>query len=340
MYLADESAIARELGLASPDLETPPADRLVPLRGLGMAAARRAFRRVADGLTATSLAVELPRGSRLIHLYAVVGVSATGVEAPLSDDANAYLATAAPRLRTPEIPVLAARERDGGVRLNVEVAEPVVAVDRVELFRVLERANAGTLEAAGPPLLVLPAAAGERAGEVVRWAVDDPAGVPAWQPVFYRAVAWAASDRDRGEVGGRSAPTSAVEVVVAASASPTLTDLTVEGLQGEPGTRLASFLTAAPRARTYRGVHAVTVTVVRPGPAVSTRRAAADTLPLHVGTLPPAGDLPEDAVFLHHPTDPGQARVCTRVADDTIAVVAEVADPAGRPARMSWSPPP
>lgn len=339
VYVADETAIARELDLPSPDLATPAADRLVALRPAAMTGARRAFRRLADGLTAPALAVELPRGSRLIHLYGVVGISGTGVESPLPDEGNAYLAVAMPALLTPQAPMLVARERPGGVRLHVEVAEPTVAVDRVEVLRVRGRHRAGTPEAAGPPILVLTAATGERSGGVVRWVADDPGPLPPWEPLYYRARAWAAADPVRGEVPGRSEPTAAVEAVVAAAGPPVVADLTVEALPGEPGVLLASFAGPVPGARTHRGVHRVTVTVVRPGPVVSTRRAAADALLAHVGALPAAADVGDDAVFLHKPADLATARVWTRVPDDSASVLVEVADPSGRVSRATWSAP-
>jgi hypothetical protein len=92
----------------------------------------------------------------------------------------------------------------------------------------------------------------------------------------------------------------------------------------------------APRERTYRGAHRATVTVLGPAAAVTVRRGDLDEVPLVVGPLPPA-DGP--ALFFHHPSDPGLARLTTRVPADTVALTVEVADPARRTTRLSWSAP-
>ena len=66
--------------------------------------ARRAFRRIAENLTAPELSVELPRGSRLIHLYGVTATSTTGAERSLPTGGNEYLAVATPQLAVPRCP--------------------------------------------------------------------------------------------------------------------------------------------------------------------------------------------------------------------------------------------
>jgi hypothetical protein len=243
---------------------------------------------------------------------------------------------ATPALLRPESPQLIARPGPGGVRLEIAVAEPTVAVERVEVFRVRGRLQAGTLEAAGPPVLVVPASAGVRSGEVLRWSVLDPLPLPEWQTLPYRAVAWAAADPVRGEVAGRSEPTGVVEVVVPAAGPPALSDLQVADA-GQPGMLLASVDSGAPRERTARGVHRATVTLIGPGAAVTTRRAALDEGALVEGALP--DDDGGDAIFFHQPSGFSPTRLSTRVPADTVAVTFEVADPAGRRTRLTWSAP-
>ena len=335
VYAADETAIARELGLPSPDLDVPAAQRLVALRSADLASARRAFRRVASAVTGNSHALELPRGSRLITFHAVVGVSANGVESAFPSASNDFLAVATPTLARPATPVLTARGGAGGVDLSITVSDRDVPVERVEVYRVVGRLRSGTIEAAGPPALVLPISAGTRSGDAVRWSVSDIDPLPAWRTLCYRAVAWAAGDPADGVVPGRSEPTGVAEAVVPAASAPEATDLRVDDV-GEPGLLLASAATAAPRERTPRGAHRVAVTVLGPGATVTVRRDELDRVPLVVGALP-AADGP--VLFFHHPSDPAQARLSTRVPDDTVALTIEVADPARRTTRLSWSAP-
>jgi hypothetical protein len=332
IYAADETAIARELALPSPDLDVPPAQRLVALRNVDLASARRAFRRVASAVTAHSHAIELPRGSRLITFHAAVGVSVNGVESAFPSASNDFLAVATPTLARPATPVLTVRGDAGGVELSIEVSERDVPVDRVEVYRVVGRLRSGTVAAAGPPALVLPRSAGTHSGEAVRWSVSDPDPLPAWRTLCYRAVAWAAGDPAVGVVPGRSEPTGVAEAVVPAASAPDASDLRLDDV-GEPGLLLASAATAAPRERTPRGAHRVAVTVLRPGASVTVRRDEVDRVPLVVGALP-ASDGP--SLFFYHPSDPTQARLSTRVPDDTVALTIELTDPARRATRVSW----
>ena len=335
VYAADETAIARELGLPSPYLDVPPAQRLVALRSADLASARRAFRRVASAVTGHSYAVALPRGSRLITFHAVVGVSANGVESAFPAASNDFLAVATPALARPATPVLTAHGSPAGVDLAIEVSERDAAVDRVEVYRVVGRRRSGSVESAGPPALMLPAAAGTRSGDTLRWTVPDPDPLPPWRTVCYRAVAWAAGAAAVGVVPGRSDPTAVAEAVVPAPSPPEASDLRVDDL-GEPGLLLASAATTVSRERTQRGPHRIAVTVLGPGATVTVRRDEADRIPLVVGPLPGA-DGPE--LFFHHPSDPAQARLATRVPDDTVALTIEFADPARRATRLSWSAP-
>ncbi|MEO5711345.1 MAG: hypothetical protein ABIQ59_16170 [Nocardioidaceae bacterium] len=335
VYAADETSVARELGLPSPDLDVPAAQRLVALRSQDIARARRAFRRVASALAEPIHPLELPRGSQLIQLHAVVGVSAHGVESAFPAASNDFLAVATPAIVRPATPTVRARGRAGAVDLEIEVSTALVEVERVEVFRVADRLRSGTLEAAGPPVRVLPVAAGTRADGAVRWSIVDADPLPAWRTLCYRAVAWAAGDADAGVVPGRSDPTSVAEAVEPAVVDPDLSDLRVENA-GEPGLMLASVATTAPRERTHRGAHQVVMTVLGPGATVSVRRDELDDVPVVLGALPPA-DGPE--LFLHHPSDPALVRLCSHVPDDTLGVTVALADPARRTTRLSWSAP-
>jgi hypothetical protein len=342
VYVADETAIARELGLPSPALDTPPSQRLVPLRSADIGAARRAFRRIAENLTAPELAVELPRGSRLIHFYGVTATSATGAERSLPTGSNDYIAVATPQLAVPEVPLLKARTSALGIRLEIRVPDQPIAVGRVEITRVAGRHLAGTLEAAAEPLVVADATGAEHDGTTLVLDLPDPSPLPPWVPHFYRAVAWGAEDRVNGLFGGRSAPSAAVEAVVASPDPPDLADLQVDPT-AIPGDFVISFRADIPPFRTTYGSHELAVTIVavdptpQTAPIVSTRRIGADAIQRVTGPLPDAADAPP--LFLHRPDDASPARVTALVTADLASVTAQVTDPAGRVSRSTWRAP-
>jgi hypothetical protein len=336
VYVADETAIRRELGLPSADLEQPAAERLPALRTLSFERARRAFRRLAGPLTAASLPIELPRGSQLIHFYGIAPVSGTGVEGPLPASANEYFAVAAVRRLAPETPIVIARDRGGVVQLTVEVPETRVPVDRIAIHRAPTIA-AAAFEFPGPPVAVLERAAGVRSGERIRFGFEDLSPGRAWEAVYYRAVAWGATDLAAGVYGGASPTSRAVEVVVTSPAPPVLADLRIEELAEAPGHRLVSFVTDATIARTVRGAHVFAVQTVNSNATVGVRRVAADALPLLDGPLPGPGAQP--GIFRHHPTEPRAGRIHAWIPAHAVAVTVEVGDPAGRTSRESWTAP-
>lgn len=335
VYVADETAVARELGIPSPSLDTPAAVRLVPLRSVDFGAARRAFRRVAENLTAPELAVELPRGSRLIHFYGIAPVSSTGAERALPIDANDYLAVATPVLATPETPVIRGRPAGEGVQLEVRVPAGPVAVGHVVVTRVGRRRLAGSPESARAPLITLPATAGSLDGAELVWRVDDPAPPPAWVPHYYSAAAWGAEDRAQGVLAGRSAPSATVEIAARSAVPPDLSGLLIAPAP-TPGEHVVSFATSAPLLRTTSGAHRFALTTIT-GPAaapeIATRRIGADAITTITGALPDGATAPP--LFLHRPDDASPSRVTAVVAGPILAVTAEVADPAGLVSRAT-----
>jgi len=333
VYLADETALRRELDQLSADLETPAAERLVALRPLDFAAARRAFRRIADRVPAASLEIELPRGSNLIHFYGVVPISSTGVEGTLPASGNSYFAVAAPTVRIPEQPFVAARDRGGAVELSVEADETRVLAGRIEIYRAPSKHRSATVDMMGPPLAALDASLGVRAGGKIRWELEDPTpGVP-WQSVFYRVAAFGATDAARGEYSGRSLPSRAVEVVPTSPAPPPLSDLQVEDISGEPDQRLVSFLTDVSLARMPLGVHTFTVQTVGLDGSIATRRITGDAMGLF-SALPPSAEQP-DSIFRFDPANPRAGRTYAWVSRELRGVLIEVMDPYGRTARLS-----
>jgi hypothetical protein len=306
-----------------------------------MGAARRAFRRLAENLASPRLAVDLPRGSSLIHFYGIAPTSDTGVERPLPATANSFIAVATPRVAVPEVPVLVARIIESGVRLVVRVADQPVAVSRVEITRVDTALLAGEFEAAGAPVAVADASTATRDGAALVWEIGDPGRLPAWTPVLYRAVAWAIEDQAGGVVAGRSHPSGASQVVVAAPGPPVLTDLRVDP-DGSPTESIVSFVAEVPSVRTSRGVHRLSVTAVTVDDATAlpvslTLREDADRIPLLTGPMPAGPQAPP--IFLHRASATEPPRVTARVTGTLTAVVGQATDPAGRSARGVWTAP-
>jgi hypothetical protein len=332
VYLADETALRRELDQPSADLEIAAADRLPALRALDFSQARRAFRRVADRVAANSLEIELPRGSKLIHFYGVIPINAAGVEGTLPVSGNAYFAVAAPLIRIPEIPILIARDRGGVVSLLVEVSEFRVQAERIEIYRAPSRHRAVATEHAGPPVLISDESTGVRSGGSIRWTLEDSDPGAAWQSVFYRAVAYGKSELIRGEYGGVSPSSPAIEVVPGSPLPPPLSDLQIEDVATEPNHRLVSFDTRVTLARTPYGLHVFAVQTIGQDATVVTRRTAADSLPLIGTTLPTPAEQP-DSIFRFDSVNPRSGRTYAWVPKHIRAVVVEITDPAGRTTR-------
>jgi hypothetical protein len=206
---------------------------------------RRSFTRVnAEPVKGTSLEVVIPRGSKEIHLYVIIGVSAGQVESawPSPGDpllAKRPIAYAAPQVVVPSPPDLeVARVLDTGVtppayRAQLRVrAKPGAPVARVDLHRVRVPEAALALDTMGPPVAQL---TGSTAQYEVKPTVSGEPGVAqalgtiigrdavegSWKRVFYRAVAWSGDDPARGLYGGRSPASAVREVVVPRPPHPT-----------------------------------------------------------------------------------------------------------------------
>lgn len=332
IYLADETALARELDLPSPDLEIAPADRLPQLRAADITKARRAFRRIADRLTESSLRVDLPRGSRLIYFYGIVPIGANGVEAPLPAQANSYFAVAASSINTPEVPVLIVRQRNGVISLSVDASENRFPVTRVDVFCTSRKYNAVSAEHMGSPIFTLNEATGVRNGKTISWTVTDGNVYAPWQSVFYRAVAYGKADPLHGEFEGRSLPSGTAELVPMSASLPALVDVQVTDDSNWPAYKLVSFASDVTLAKTSLGAHSFTVKTYDQALQFKSRSISADLLPL-IGATLPTPDEQKETVFRYDAANPRAGRNYAWIPNDTSTVIVEVTDPSGKTSR-------
>lgn len=261
-------------------------DRLADLQSyFGANPDRRPFTRVGTtALTDLSTQVTLPRGTKDIHMYLVIGVSAGNVESawPTTADplcSKRFVAFAAPTLVVPAAPALEVRRGSDGAptptyNAQVRIASAAGAqVSRIDLYRVRVPEAAVQVETMGPPIVSL---TGSAAGYSVTATEASGSGlsdggvaqalgvingtdpVPgSWKPVYYRAVAWGTDDASRGQYGGRSAPSTPRSVVVPPPDAPDLTSPTV--VLPTPGSADAriDFGTSAPVDDTVLGPHLI-----------------------------------------------------------------------------------
>ena len=286
IYTTTESKLRADHGLPDPSPDLTLSQRLAELRQrLRINPDRRFFTRINDApIAATSTEVTIPRGSKEIHLYLVLGVSAGQVESPWPDLGDPkrekrFIAYAAPQQVVPAPPVLEVRRvLDAGAtppffkaRVLIRI-QPGAVVTRLDLHRVRVPEASLHLDMMGPPVASLtgpapgwqiaatPADGPVRAQPLGRVEGHDaPSG--SWKRVFYRAVAWSADDPERGILGGRSAPSAAQEVVIPPAGPPDLDPLAWSWPGGPLGDIEIATATGVPVAATPLAIVVVFVPV-------------------------------------------------------------------------------
>ncbi len=335
IYEADETAIRRELNMASANLEIAAADRLIALRARDFSAARRAFRRIADRLTENKHRVQLPRGSRMIHFYAIAPVSVTGQEGALPGLTNDYVAVASPGIKKPEQPTVIVRESEGVIQLYIRVNETRVEAGKIAIHRIRRKAQSLSLDTMGPPIITLDDSVAVRTDNFVEWIFTETVSDRPWIPIFYRVVAFGKTTVDRGIFGGESAPSRSVEVVPQSPSLPEMTPLAQDVITDFPDHILISFESNAPLSQTSLGYHEFTVKAIQPDGEMITKSQAGHQLKLYSERPGPED---EDSVFRFDPTTPRNGRTMAWVPVNTTLVTVEVTDPAGRKTSQSLEP--
>jgi hypothetical protein len=330
LYEATETALLGALSLPGPDPSRSYVDRLADLRGSDLPSLRQVFRRVVqDLIPASSYEVELPRGSTVMHLYAVTAIGNNQVESSFPGSSHGFFAVAAARAPVPAPPwvTVAVNGQPGQPVLHVTVnVEENPAVARIELYRITDDAMALSADTMGRPIAVLTPANG-----VAQF--DDTTVASGWSRVWYRAVAWTATDAQLGLVATRSAASNAASVLVLPQAGPEVSDLTLD----EPGSTvtdaLASWKTSAPAGTSPLGPHTAVITVGAAGLVATRATAELDSVPTFASPaeLPPA-DPANRSIFLVGTATSYRlyAWLPRPAAGQQFTVTAKVIDPLGR----------
>jgi hypothetical protein len=276
LYEATETSLLSALGSAGPDTAEPFTARLARLRAAPLPAKRDVFRRVEPELIRPS-GVEvvyeavLPRGSRVMHLFAVTAMSENNAESSWPDQSKKFIAVASPRLDVPVPPTIEAQTRvDGGatkVDLRIETHRSIPG-GQVEIYRTTSDLLAKSGDTMGPPLTTL-----DITSPVMTF--TDATAVPGWRRIWYRAVAWSAKNDLDGLVEARSEASAPCSVLVPPPNGPTIVDVRVNELRSMATSALISWTTAAPAPDTPIGPHQA---VLEAGDAAGGLRVRLDQL--------------------------------------------------------------
>ncbi|GAA1996088.1 hypothetical protein [Microbacterium pumilum] len=275
VYTASEATLRAHYGMPEQRASDTLTQRLTALQvAFGANPDRRPWTRTSkDPITETSVQVKLPRGTKEIQCYLVIGVSAGNVESewPTTADplcGKRFVGFAAPVVVTPPPPSL---EVGQGVNQAVSPAAYFATVrvgcdngamiSRIDLYRTRVADAAARVETMGPPhetiTTTTPAytITGSAGHPILRVSGTDTVDQGSWKPVYYRAVAWSADDPTRGQYAGRSAPSVPRSVVVPPSGPPNLgSPVAVLPTPGSALTRI-DLTTTAPVPDTVLGPH-------------------------------------------------------------------------------------
>ena len=260
LYQATETALlaAHDPPMPGPDTSQAFTDRLTVLRGLDFTDPHicAQFRREREDLIppagpTTTYEVDLPRGSRILHMWAVTAMGHNQKESAFPTRSKEFIAVAAPTLSVPPTPFLRA-ELDVQADRTVIRVQPTLptgsTVSKIEIYRTVSDTAPFSADAMGLPLATLDAA--HPPLEFL-----DTQATPGWRPIWYRAVAWSADDNPRGLVGARSRNSAPLRVLLPPTTPPQVTDLKAN----EPGSSnteiLVTWASDAPAVKTTHGSH-------------------------------------------------------------------------------------
>ena len=335
VYEASETALRDLAGLNAPngDLITRATE---VLNIAGTPAAVDAFARVQREVFSAPVAeVRLPGTVDGLYLYTVASVTAEQVES----ERSAPMLVAVSRRITPGTPRVRARAEVDGVHIRVE-GVPGTPTAGVALFRTQSDVLAVELDLMGPPVVDVDSPA---------WTVTEnvftltDAVSPSWRPYYYRAAAFGPNDAANGRLPGRSAPSSAIDVLLPPPDPPDLQP--IEQLMTASGTLVRIHVRSLAETRvTPLGVHRIEfLTLDRSVPVPTpTLHARAD---LNVIPAIPASPVEAAGTVTRGPRDVnGRWLYESYVPVDDDEVIVRMIDPLGRVteqrAPITTTPPP
>jgi hypothetical protein len=250
VYEATETALLSANDMGSPDTAVPYHVRLATLRGADIVGKQRTFRRLnEEPVTEARYEVTLPRGSRVIHFFAITTMSANKIEGHWPNDNRMFVAVAVPRVSQSPLPGISAAPAPGApqqVAVKIELSGG--SGGRVELYRTDVKDAAEDVGSMGPPIASLNAPGG-----IVQF--TDAGVTPGWYPHHYRAVAWSARDDLLGLVEARSAASPAVSILVPPADVPEIDNIRTNEPYSTATHSLIAWTCQAPRRRTPVGPH-------------------------------------------------------------------------------------
>lgn len=348
IYEATETALLGAFGRPAIDIEAPFTARMETLRELDFAGApdvvRSAFRRLTSGFVPQAAGVvrheaSLPRGSRVIHLFAVLAVGLNRIESEWPHDWRAFVPVAVPRLEVSRAPVLAVDPADEPGRIRVRVGD-VIPGGAVELRRIRSAEPPADFDGMGPPLP--PLGAPDADGEVV---FLDGGISPGWRPIWYRAAVRAPDRLDDGVIGGRSEASAAARILLFPEGAPGVAELCVNESTSTANESLISWSTTAPLEETPLGPHRVILEVLdTAGGDLHRARHMLDAVPVAVSPadLPKVPAPGEEHGIGALAVPPGVRFYAwiPRPSGQTVRLTVKVVDPLGRIGRATADVPP
>jgi len=348
VYEATETALLGAFGRPAIDIEAPFTGRMETLRELDFASApgvvRGAFRRVTSDLVPQAAGVvrheaSLPRGSRVIHLFAVLAAGQNRTESGWPRAWGVFAPVAVPRLEIPSAPTLALDFADEPGRIRVRVGD-VFPGGVVEIRRIRSAEPPADFDGMGPPLPAHGAPDGD--GNVVFFDGDVS---PGWRPIWYRAAVRAPDRPDDGVVGGRSEASAAARILLVPEGAPGIAELRVNEPTSTAGESLVSWTTSAPREATPLGPHRLILEVVdAAGVDLHRARRTLDAVPVAASPadlpkVPAAGEEHGIAALALPPGMRFYAWI-QRPPGQTVRLTVKVVDPLGRIGRAATDIPP
>ncbi|RWP30699.1 PASTA domain-containing protein [Mesorhizobium sp.] len=332
VYEATETALLSANNMTGPDTAVAHYVRLGALRNADIRGVQRTFRRLTEEpVTQTSYEVTLPRGSRVIHFFAITTMSSNKLEGHWPNDNQMFVAVAVPRLNVPPTPGISVATATGAPQqVAVTIDLNGGAGSRIELYRTNVANAAKEVGSMGPAIGSLNAAGGTAL-------FTDTGATPGWYPHHYRAVAWSGRDDLLGLVEARSAASQAVSILVPPPAAPGIGYLGANEPYSTATECLIAWNSYAPRRRTLVGPH-ITVIEVRSGEdtIVSQRIERELESTTRIESLLEMPGPSTDRIFAFQDGNLWHYRAwIPRTADEEFFLTVKVIDPLGRIARKT-----